>query len=144
MTDKLSSERRSANMRAIRSRDMKPELCVRRTAHAMGYRFRIHRRDLPGKPDLVFPGRQKAIFVHGCFWHQHAGCQDGRMPQSNHSYWWSKLTRNKERDTEHLARLTTDGWKVLVVWECETVSEIHLRLILKCFLETTVLKVNHS
>ena len=136
MTDRLSSQRRSANMRAIRSRDMKPELRVRRTLHAMGYRFRLHRRDLPGKPDLVFPGRQKAIFVHGCFWHQHAGCQDGRMPQSNPSYWWPKLTRNKERDTEHLARLITDGWKVLVVWECETGDEGRLRSRLQHFLES--------
>ncbi|HIB12550.1 MAG TPA: DNA mismatch endonuclease Vsr [Dehalococcoidia bacterium] len=135
MTDKLTSERRSANMSAIRSQGMKPELRVRRTAHAMGYRFRLHRRDLPGKPDLVFPGRQKAIFVHGCFWHQHVGCQDGRMPQSNTSYWWPKLMRNKERDVDHLTRLTTAGWKVLVVWECETVDHEDLSSQLQKFLE---------
>jgi len=135
MTDKLSSERRSANMSAIRSRDMKPELRVRRAVHASGYRFRLHRRDLPGKPDLVFPRRHKAIFVHGCFWHQHAGCQDGRMPRSNTSYWWPKLTRNKERDSEHLAQLSSDGWEVLVVWECETVDESCLRSRLQLFLE---------
>lgn len=134
MTDKLSRERRSANMSAIRSRGMKPELRVRRTVHAIGYRFRLHRRDLPGKPDLVFTGRLKAIFVHGCFWHQHAGCQDGRMPRSNTSYWWPKLTRNMERDSEHLAQLSTDGWDVLVVWECETVDESRLRSRLQLFL----------
>ena len=133
--DKISKEQRSANMRAIRSKDMKPELCVRRTAHAMGYRFRLHRRDLPGKPDLVFPGRHKAIFVNGCFWHQHAGCQDGRVPQSNPSYWGPKLSRNKERDTEHLMRLTADGWGTLVIWECETRDECGLRSRLHDFLD---------
>jgi DNA mismatch endonuclease (patch repair protein) len=89
---------------------------------------------LPGKPDLVFPGRHKAIFVHGCFWHQHTECQDGRIPQSNSSYWAPKLSRNKERDTEHLTRLTADGWEVLVVWECETRDDCSLRFRLHDFL----------
>ena len=134
MADKLSVARRSANMRAIRSKDMKPELVVRSAAHAMGYRFRLHRRTLPGKPDLAFAGRQKVIFVHGCFWHQHAGCQDGRMPRSSIAYWRPKLRRNIRRDTEHLAALKAGGWKVLVIWECETVDERRLRLRLQRFL----------
>ena len=133
MTDKISSERRSANMGAIRSRDMKPELRVRRAAHGLGYRFRLHRSDLPGKPDLVFAGRHKVIFVHGCFWHQHQGCQDGRMPHSNLGYWRPKLVRNVKRDTEHLARLKMGGWKALVIWECETRDERRLNSRLRRF-----------
>jgi DNA mismatch endonuclease (patch repair protein) len=127
MTDTLTSERRSANMRAIRSQDMKPELRVRRIAHAMGYRFRLHRRDLPGKPDLVFSSRQKAIFVHGCFWHQHAECTDGHLPQSNSGYWGPKLMKNKERDTNHIAKLKNGGWEVLIIWECETEDKLRLQ-----------------
>jgi DNA mismatch endonuclease (patch repair protein) len=119
VTDKLSRARRSANMRAIRSRDMKPEVSVRRAAHALGYRFRLHRNDLPGKPDLVFVSRRTIIFVHGCFWHQHQGCIDGRMPRSNLAYWRPKLGRNVKRDAEHLARLRTEGWRAFVIWECE-------------------------
>jgi len=130
----LSGERRSANMRAIRSRDMKPELVVRSAAHCLGYRFRLHRRDLPGKPDLAFAGRRKVIFVHGCFWHQHAGCIDGRMPRSNLDYWTPKLTRNVERDAEHIAALKTGGWKVLVIWECETNNAPRLAARLRRFL----------
>ena len=134
LADTISKERRSANMRAIRSKDMKPELCVRRAAHAMGYRFRLHRGDLPGKPDLVFPGIHKAIFVHGCFWHQHAECRDGRSPRSNSNYWEPKLARNKERDTEHIRRLSADGWDVFTIWECETKDQSNLRSRLHDFL----------
>lgn len=134
MTDKISGARRSANMRAIRNRDMKPELRVRSAAHSMGYRFRLHRPTLPGKPDLAFAGRQKVIFVHGCFWHQHAGCQDGRMPRSNLGYWRPKLRRNTKRDSDHLAALKAEGWKVLVIWECETGNEKRLRSRLHRFL----------
>src|ERR1700678_1691410 len=85
-------------MRAIRSKDMRPELAVRALAHKMGYRFRLHRKDLPGKPDLVFPSRRKVIFVHGCFWHQHPTCPEGRIPQSRREYWEPKLVRNQQRD----------------------------------------------
>lgn len=119
MTDNISRGRRSANMRAIRSRDMKPEIRVRQCAYALGYRFRLHWRDLPGRPDLAFIGRQKVIFVHGCFWHQHSGCQDGRMPSSNLKYWRPKLIGNIRRDAAHLTKLKSDGWKALVIWECE-------------------------
>jgi len=96
--DKLTAERRSANMRAIRSKGTKPEMRVRRLIHTLGYRYRLHRKDLPGKPDLVFPGRRCVIFVHGCFWHQHAGCREGRPPRSNSGYWTPKLSRTVERD----------------------------------------------
>lgn len=118
--DKLTPERRSANMRAIRSKDMKPEILVRRLAHSLGYRFRLHRKDLPGKPDLAFIGKKKAIFVHGCFWHQHSTCREGRPPHSNSAYWSPKLARNVERDHENISGLTERGWQTMTIWECET------------------------
>ncbi len=119
--DKLTPERRAENMRRIRSKDMKPELLVRRLVYSLGYRYRLHRKDLPGKPDLVFGLRQKVIFVHGCFWHLHPdpNCVDARMPKSNTDYWKPKLERNVERDKQHIDELTNDGWGVLVIWECE-------------------------
>jgi DNA mismatch endonuclease, patch repair protein len=116
--DKLSAERRSANMRQIRSKDTKPEVLLRRLLHAQGYRFRLHRKDLPGKPDLVFPSRKKAIFVHGCFWHQHPGCREGRVPGSRRDYWEPKLVGNQQRDMAAQTALAALGWKYLVVWEC--------------------------
>lgn len=134
--DKLDRESRSANMRRIRSADMKPEMTVRRAVYRLGYRYRLHRRDLPGKPDLVFIGRRKVIFVHGCFWHQHpvATCRDARPPKSNVSYWHPKLARNVERDAENIAKLQEDGWSVLVIWECETNNQIILEDRLLAFL----------
>lgn len=122
MVDKLSQERRSANMSRIRAKDTKPEMAVRRLAHSLGYRYRVHRKDLPGKPDLVFGPRRKVIFVHGCFWHQHdlGSCLDGRPPKSNSAYWNPKLERNVERDVAHAAALEADGWEVLTIWDCET------------------------
>lgn len=134
MTDKISAERRSANMSAIRSRSMKPELRVRRTAHMAGHRFRLHRSDLPGKPDLVFVSRKKIIFVHGCFWHQHKYCVDGRIPKSNRGYWKPKLARNIGRDAEHTDTLKAAGWKVLIIWECQTTDERKLSLRIRRFL----------
>jgi DNA mismatch endonuclease (patch repair protein) len=120
--DKLDSERRSRNMAAIRSKDMRPELAVRRLLHRMGFRFRLHRKDLPGTPDIVLISKRIAIFVHGCFWHQHKtkGCLDGRKPKSNTAYWNAKLERNIRRDRDNLEALRILGWRVLVVWECET------------------------
>ena len=117
--DKLSAERRSANMRQIRSQNTAPELLLRRMLHSAGYRFRLHRKDLPGKPDLVFPCRRKVIFVHGCFWHQHPGCREGRIPQSRREYWESKLVRNQQRDAAAQVSLQEQGWRALVIWECE-------------------------
>lgn len=109
---------RSDNMRAIRGKGMKPEMVVRRLVHAMGHRFRLHRNDLPGKPDLVFPSRKKVILVNGCFWHSH-GCRIAHIPKSNLHYWRSKLARNKARDRRSLRSLKAAGWRVLVVWECQ-------------------------
>ncbi len=122
MADKLSAAKRSRNMASIRSKDMKPELAVRKMAHALGFRFRLHRKDLPGKPDLVFPKYRAVIFVHGCFWHQHAEprCLDGRPPKSNLDYWGPKLARNAQRDASSKAMLEAKGWRTLVIWECET------------------------
>src|SRR6185369_11354952 len=133
MADKLSVERRSANMRAIRSNGMKPEMVVRRAVHALGYRFRLHRKDLPGKPDLAFISRRKAIFVHGCYWHQHPGCREGRPPSSNVDYWRPKLQRNVERDQQSVEQLTDKGWQSLIIWECETKDADALSQRLKDF-----------
>jgi DNA mismatch endonuclease, patch repair protein len=132
--DKLSAERRSNNMRRIRSVDTKPELDVRSLIHQLGYRFRLHRKDLPGKPDIVFPGRKKVIFVHGCFWHQHRGCSEGRVPSSRTGYWGPKLKRNRARDAENQARLKEQGWDVLVVWECGLKDRKSLSKALRRFL----------
>ena len=126
---------RSANMRAIRSKDMRPELAVRKLVHKMGYRFRLHRKELPGKPDLVFASRRKVIFVHGCFWHSHQGCKTAHRPKSNLAYWEPKLLRNRDRDSKSIEDLKEDGWKVLVVWECETKGEAQLKGRLHAFLE---------
>lgn len=121
-TDFLTPEQRSDRMRLVRGRDTKPELLVRRLTHALGYRYRLHRRDLPGTPDMVFPSRQKAIFVHGCFWHQHPdpACRLARMPKTRLSYWGPKMERNMRRDEENLGCLTAIGWDALVIWECQT------------------------
>lgn len=112
-------EDRRKVMQAVRGRDTGPEMTVRRMAHDMGYRYRLHRKDLPGKPDLVFPARRKVIFVHGCFWHQHDCPRGARSPKSSRGYWIPKLNRNRERDTENVSRLESLGWQVLVIWECE-------------------------
>ena len=121
MADTVTPKRRSEIMSNIQAKGMKPEMTVRRITHAMGYRYRLHRKDLPGKPDLVFVGWRKVVFVHGCFWHQHAdpSCKIARRPQSNRDYWLPKLERNVARDAEHQARLAELGWDVLVVWECD-------------------------
>lgn len=122
MPDKISEERRSENMRRIRSKGMKPEMVIRKLSHALGYRHRLHEKKLPGKPDLVYPGRKKVIFVHGCFWHQHGDpdCKISRRPKSNLEYWELKLDRNVERDIQNQTALREMGWDYLVVWECET------------------------
>ena len=113
-------EQRSRTMRAVRSRDTGPEMAVRRFLHAAGLRYRLHDRRLPGKPDLVFPSRRIALFVHGCFWHQHPGCAASGRPQSRLDYWTRKLDGNVTRDQRHRAELEAAGWEVLVIWECET------------------------
>jgi DNA mismatch endonuclease (patch repair protein) len=118
--DTLTVAQRSERMARIRSKDTKPELAVRSIVHRLGYRFRLHRRDLAGMPDLVFSSRKKAIFVHGCFWHAHQGCKVANRPKSRQEFWDAKLARNKQRDKLNEARLKTDGWDVATIWECET------------------------
>jgi DNA mismatch endonuclease (patch repair protein) len=134
MTDKISKERRSANMRAVRSRNTQPEVRVRQIAYALGYRFRLHFRKLPGKPDIAFPGRRKAVFVHGCFWHRHKGCRRAGIPKSNRAFWRAKLARNASRDAEELAAIRKQGWRALVIWECEIKNERRLAARLRRFL----------
>ena len=120
MADVFSPEQRSAVMRAVKSRNTAPELAVRRAAHALGLRFRLNRNDLPGKPDLVFPARRAALFVHTCFWHGHDCARGARMPAANRAYWQAKIGRNVKRDRTTLAALKKLGWKGAVIWECET------------------------
>ncbi len=122
-------------MRRIRKTNTKPEMRVRRLVHALGFRFRLHRRNLPGTPDLVFPRLRKVVLVHGCFWHQHPGCRLARMPKSRLDYWEPKLRRNQERDDATRQQLASRGWDVLVIWECETDDNAALTTILERFLK---------
>jgi DNA mismatch endonuclease, patch repair protein len=132
--DTFTKVERSAVMRRVRGKDTKPEMAVRRMVHGMGFRYALHRADLPGNPDLVFPCRQKVIFVHGCFWHGHA-CRSGRnRPSSNQGYWIPKLDRNKARDACNCRRLRLLGWKVLIVWECQLKNDERLKARLAKFL----------
>lgn len=135
MVDNLSASQRSDCMRAVRSRDTDPEMRVRRLAHSLGYRYALHRKSLPGKPDLVFVSRCKIIFVHGCFWHMHK-CRRGRnSPATNINYWSSKREGNRSRDIRNIRSLREDGWLVLVIWECWTNNLIGLRDRLVAFLD---------
>lgn len=117
--DVVTRARRSAMMAGIRGRNTRPEMAVRRTAHSLGYRYRLHRRDLPGTPDLVFPRLRKVLFVHGCFWHRHAGCRLSYDPKSNQEFWRRKFAANVARDQLARRNLEETGWKVETVWECE-------------------------
>lgn len=133
-TDNLTSEDRRRTMQRVHSKDTVPELIVRRLAHKMGYRYRLHRSDLPGKPDLVFSKRRKVIFINGCFWHGHT-CKAGqKRPKTNKDYWVTKLERNRERDIENCQELETRGWRVLVIWECEVKDKVGLQRKLVDFL----------
>ena len=125
---------RSRIMRAVKSKNTKPELLVRRLVHSLGYRYRLHRIGLPGKPDLVFPVRRKLIFVHGCFWHAHSCKRGARLPKTNRDYWKAKIRRNMTRDAEHLRGLKAGRWRVLTVWECETKDKRRLAVRIKRFL----------
>jgi len=118
MTDTFDTQKRSEIMRAVKGENTGPERRVRSALHRLGFRFRLHRRDLPGRPDLVFPSRRKVVFVHGCFWHSH-DCKRARIPKSRADYWTAKLTANRHRDARSLAALRDLGWEPLVVWECE-------------------------
>ena len=133
--DTISSTRRSENMRRIKSKGMKPELIVRSMVHQMGYRYRLHSRDLPGKPDLVFRTRKKVIEVRGCFWHRHRGCPEAHIPKSRTDYWVPKLARNVQRDKANGKRLRTLGWRVFVVWECEVSENERLSTRVRKFLD---------
>jgi DNA mismatch endonuclease (patch repair protein) len=118
--DRISSQQRSWTMSRVGSENTGPEVLVRKAAHALGLRFRLHRRDLPGTPDLVFPKRGVALFVHGCFWHRHRGCKRASTPKSQTTYWTKKFKRNVARDQRVAAELKALGWRRVVVWECET------------------------
>lgn len=132
--DTRSPEQRRRIMQAVKSKDTRPEMLVRRLLHSMGYRFRLHRKDLPGKPDIALPKHRKAIFVHGCFWHAH-GCPKGQPPKSRLDYWQPKLDQNVERDRTKIEQLTAQGWRVLVVWQCETKDINVLAQRLKAFVD---------
>ena len=133
--DTVSTVRRSEIMGLVRSKNTGPEMIVRRLSHALGYRYRLHRADLRGKPDLVFAGRQKVVFVHGCFWHGHAGCGRARVPQANRAYWGAKIERNKIRDGAHASALRRAGWGVLTLWECQLRDAAWLERTIRRFLD---------
>ena len=125
---------RSAVMRSVKSKNTGAEMKVRQLLHAAGFRYFLHVKNLPGKPDIVFPRRKKAIFVHGCFWHQHPGCRSAHRPASNSDYWNAKLDRNMARDERNLAILRESGWEIFVVWECDIRDQDTLLETLKSFL----------
>jgi DNA mismatch endonuclease (patch repair protein) len=133
--DTLTPPERSRRMGLIRGKDTKPEMVIRRLVHSMGFRYRLHARELPGIPDLVFPSRHRVIFVHGCFWHRHGTCKNTRWPKSRLDFWRPKLERNHARDQINKRRLQRLGWKVLVVWECQLRKYPALVARLRTFLE---------
>ncbi|WP_082411371.1 very short patch repair endonuclease [Methylogaea oryzae] len=132
--DVLTPEQRSVLMSRIRGKDTKPELVVRRLAHALGFRYRLHRRDLPGSPDLVFPRLRKVILVHGCFWHRHPGCRFAYSPKSNTAFWEAKFAANVKRDHLTQKSLEEQGWDCLIIWECEIKDIVELSRRLQRFL----------
>ncbi|MEM8950528.1 MAG: very short patch repair endonuclease [Pseudomonadota bacterium] len=138
MADDQVSALRSRIMKSVPRADTKPELVVRRLCHSMGHRFRLHRRDLPGSPDLVFPRLSKIIFVHGCFWHRHPGCSKATMPKSRQQFWTQKFDNNVLRDARSEEQLWQMGWTVAIVWECETRNKAALQTRLANFLEENV------
>jgi len=131
MADIFSKEKRSLIMSKVASKNTQQELFVRKLIHSMGYRFRLHRKDLSGKPDLVFPKYNKVIFVHGCFWHGHKGCKRASLPETNRKFWENKIAGNMLRDKINYARLRKKGWKHLVIWQCEIGKEKKEALIRK-------------
>lgn len=132
--DRIGKAQRSSVMSRIRKTDTGPELVVRRALHALGYRFRLYGRDMPGRPDIVFRGRRKVIFVHGCFWHQHKPCRLARRPKSNLEYWIPKLEGNRARDKRVRRALQRDEWSCLTIWECQTGDANRLRSKLRSYL----------
>ena len=134
MTDIFDPEKRSQIMSRIRGRDTRPEMIVRRIAHGLGFRFRLHRKDLPGRPDIVFPRHQAVIVVHGCFWHRHPGCKRASSPKTREGYWQNKFEANVVRDRRNETALRDLGWKVMVIWECETKDHDALATRIESFL----------
>ena len=126
MSDAPVSPKRSALMARVRQKDTEPELAVRRCLHRLGYRFRLHRSDLPGTPDIVLPKHEKVIFVHGCYWHRHPGCGRSTTPKTRTSFWENKFLTNVRRDVENMRKLRESGWEPIVVWECETLKSAEL------------------
>jgi len=127
--DKISKEARSRNMAAIKHKDTEPELVIRRGLHALGLRYRIHKKNLPGKPDLYFAKYKTAVFIHGCFWHQHKDCSNAVMPKTNRDFWMNKLNGNVNRDQSNISKLSNSGIKVVVVWECTIVEHMRAKKI---------------
>lgn len=127
MTDHVAKEKRSQIMASVRSRNTGPELTVRSALHRLGYRFRLHRRDLPGSPDIVFPSKRKVIFVHGCYWHGH-GCRWSKLPKTNVEFWRDKIGRNQQRDLSNIRSLTELGWSSHTIWQCELRLDLDLSL----------------
>lgn len=127
--DNLTKEKRSAVMRSVKGKNTAPEMIVRQLLHKLGYRYRLHRKELPGSPDLVFGSRHKVVFVHGCYWHGH-GCKYGQLPKTNLAFWSTKIESNRRRDERNLGDLQALGWDVLIVWQCETrnISALHSSL----------------
>lgn len=140
MVDSLSPKARSERMSRIRGKNTKPEMLVRRLVTALGYRYRLHRSDIPGCPDLVFNTRKKAIFVHGCYWHRHPDptCKLARLPKSRLDFWLPKLENNRVRDERNQEELRLLRWEVLVVWECQLARPVELKSLLREFLENEV------
>lgn len=133
--DTLSPEERSLQMARVRSKDTQPELLVRRLVHQQGYRYRLHKPDLPGKPDLAFVSRKKVIFVNGCFWHGHK-CSLGRIPKTHVDFWVNKIEKNRERDAKNIEKLRETGWDSLVLWECQLKDKEALKKLIVEFLDT--------
>jgi DNA mismatch endonuclease (patch repair protein) len=133
--DHVSEAKRSEIMRAVKSRNTRPELAVRRMLSANGLRYRVHRKDLPGSPDIVFAGRRKVIFVHGCYWHGHARCKKAALPKSRVEFWANKVTRNKERDRARIGELKRMGWRAMVVWQCQLKNSDRLLARVLTFLD---------
>ncbi|HKD06475.1 MAG TPA: very short patch repair endonuclease [Bryobacteraceae bacterium] len=133
--DSLSKQERSEIMSRVRSKNSRPELAVRKLVFALGYRYRLHAKELPGTPDLVFRPRRKVIFVHGCFWHRHANCALARMPKSRLEFWGPKLEGNRQRDDKNKRALQKKGWKVLTIWECQLAKRERLEKMIRGFLD---------
>ena len=133
--DVFTKEKRSRIMSKVKGKDTKPELFVRSLLYKMGYRFRLHRRDLPGNPDIVLPRHKKVIFIHGCFWHGHKACPRAKRPSSNKMFWEEKLNKNIQRDKRNISGLKEMGWDPLIIWTCEIKDHANLRIKLLNFLE---------